>query len=271
MWKTSVVVAPAKAVDAPAPLKGSIVETIRKASEIGFDAVQFTVNRPERFDLTSARKALSTYHMKASSIATGLAYSIDRLSLGHKNPEIRLAAVARMKAQIDLAEKLDGADVGIGLIRGNFADCDTKEEYMNLYRLSVKECLEYAESKNICIVHEAIGRKDSDVLRTIKETVCFINEFASPNLRLQIDTHHMGLEEADFFMAVTQANDLVAQVDISDVERRVPSGKYFDFPLLIKALAQINYSRYLIFEFNSVGEGIAEATAGLRYIESLYC
>jgi D-psicose/D-tagatose/L-ribulose 3-epimerase len=270
MWKTSVVVAPETAVNAPAPLKGSLEDTIGRASAIGFDAVQFTINRPSEFDLETALAEMRIHRMKASAIATGGAYSIDGISLGHKDEARRCAAVARMKEHIDLAGELGGADVVIGLIRGTYADCDSRDQYMGQYRNSLHECIAYAESRRIRIVHEAIGRLDSDVLKTIRENIVFINEFASPQFRLQLDTHHMDLEETDFYGAVLEADGLVAQVDISDVKRTPPDGKHFDFPKLIDALKKIDFRDHLVFEFKTAGNGIAEATAGLRYIQSLY-
>jgi len=270
MWKTSVVTAPETAINAPAPLKGSLEDTIGRAAAIGFDAVQLTVHRPAEFRVKAALEALRSFRMKVSGIATGGAYAIDHISLGHQDEARRRAAVTRMKEHIDLAQELGGADVVIGLIRGTYADCDSRDEYMAQYRKSLHECIEYAELHQIRIVHEAIGRTDSDVLRTIRENIVFINEFSSPHFRLQIDTHHMGLEETNFYEAVLEAKGLVAQVDISDVKRTVPDGKHFDFPKLLDALKRLDYQDHLVFEFNSIGDGIAEATAGLRYIRSLY-
>lgn len=270
MWKTSVVIAPKSAINAPAPLKGSLEDTIGRASAIGFDAVQITVNRPSEFDLKSAQAALRGFQMKVSSIATGGAYTIDHISLGHKDENRRRAAVGRMKEHIDLARELGGADVVVGLIRGTYADCDGKDEYMRHYRESLHECIAHAKRQQIRIVHEAIGRYDSDVLKTIQENIVFITEFSSPNFRLQIDTHHMDLEETNFYEAVLETKGLLAQVDISDVKRTYPDGKKFDFPKLIDALKKIGYADYLVFEYNSNGNGIVEATAGFRYIRSLY-
>lgn len=270
MWKTSVVVAPASAVNSPAPLKGSITETIKKAASIGYDAVQFTIKNPSEFNLTEALEALETYKIKASSIATGMAYTVDGLSLGHKDEANRMAAVERMKQQIDLAIKLGGADVGIGTIRGRYSDCDTQEEYMKQYKKSLSEVIDYAEKKHIRIVHEAIGRTDCEVLRSIDENMSLIQSFNSPYFKLQIDSHHMNLEESDFYSAVLKAKDLVAQVDISDFERACPDGKHFDFPKLLQALVEIDYKDYLIFEFKTTGDGVAEAAAGLEYIRTLY-
>jgi sugar phosphate isomerase/epimerase len=80
----------------------------------------------------------------------------------------------------------------------------------------------------------------------------------------------MNLEESDFYSAILQTKGLLAQVDISDVKRAYPDGSHFDFPRLIEALNQIDYQDYLVFEYNSIGNGIAEATSGLHYIRSLY-
>lgn len=269
MWKTSVVVAPASAVHAPAPLKGSLVETVKNAAAIGFEAVQLTVNRPAEFQLTEAQAVLAAHRLRVSSIATGGAYSIDHISLGHQDERIRLAAVDRMRQHIELASQLGGADVVIGLIRGTYADCDTKADYMRQYRKSIAACLAYAERCQIRIVHEAIGRLDSDVLRTIQDNVAFIESFSSPYFKLHIDTYHLALEETDFYAAVLRTKGLLAQVDISDANRTYPDGRHFDFPRLLEALNRINYQGYLVFEYNSTGDGVTETACGLRYIQSL--
>jgi sugar phosphate isomerase/epimerase len=269
MWKMSVVTAPAGLANAPAPLKGTLEETIGNAARIGFDAVQLTIGRPAEFDLAAARAALAAHRIRVSGIATGGAYAIDGLSLGHGDETTRRRAVARMGEFIDLAKALGGADVVIGLIRGRFADADGKPHFMAQYRRSLADCIAHAERQGIRLVHEAIGRTDSDVLRTVRENLELLAEFPSPAFRLQIDTHHMNLEETDFRPAVLAARGVLAQVDISDIGRRCPDGLHFDFPALIAALRQIDYRDHLVFEYAATGDGVAEAAAGLAYIRSL--
>lgn len=269
MWKTSVVVAPANLVNAPAPLKGDIATTIRQAADIGFDAVQLTIARPAEFDRAAAANALDECRMRVSSIATGGGYSIDGICLGHRDDIKRLAAVTRIKEHIDLAAALGKPRVVLGLIRGRFADGGTPAEYMRRYTASVEACVAHAADKDIVLVHEAIGRTDSDVLRTIAENLAFIDSFASRYLKLQIDTHHLALEETDFHRAIIQAGARLAQVDISDIERKVPDGKHFDFPRLLDALRRADYRGDLVFEYNAQGDGLEEARAGLAYMRSI--
>jgi sugar phosphate isomerase/epimerase len=269
MWTMSVVVAPATAVTAPAPLKGHISETVRRAAEIGYDAVQLSVNRPAEFDLIEARRVLHEYQLTVTSIGTGAAYPVDGIGLGHGDVQKRLAAVERVKQHVHLAVDLGGANVVIGLIRGRLADSTDRHRFMTDYRHSIEACLDHAEREGVTLVHEALSRGESDVLRSIDENVAFLEEFSSPHLRLHVDCHHMSLEESDWALALCQAREWIAQVDISDVERGVPDGRHFDFPRLISTLREVGYAGYLVFEYNSVGSGVAEARAGLEYIRSV--
>ena len=66
MWKNSIAVASPSDINVAAPLKGSITENIRNAAALGFDAVQFTINRPAEFALAEALAALAECRMKAS-------------------------------------------------------------------------------------------------------------------------------------------------------------------------------------------------------------
>lgn len=269
MWKNSVVVAPAHLPGAPAPLKGTIAETVGNAAAIGYDAVQVTVNRPAEFDLAAAARALAETGIRVSSIATGGAYSIDGICLGHRDEAIRQAAVARIREHVDLAVELGNARVVLGLIRGRFADGGTPAAYMDLYTDSVAACVSHAADRGIVLVHEAIGRTDSDALRSIDENIAFVDGFASPHLRLHIDSHHLALEETDFYAAILRAGPRLAQVDISDVARGIPDGRRFDFPRLLAALRHVGYLGDLVYEYNAHGSGLPEASAGLAYMRSI--
>lgn len=221
------VVAPETAVNTPAPLTGPIAETVRTAARIGYDAVQVTVNRPADFELGEARRALRATH--------------------------------RVRQHVALAADLGGANVVIGMIRGRYRDSTDRRRFMTDYRHSIETCLDRAERAGITLVHEAIGRGDSDVLRTIDENLAFLDGFGSAHLRLHVDTHHLDREETDWAAALRRARGRLAQVDIVDVSR----DGHFDFPGLVRTLRDIDYAGYLVFEYNAAGAGVPEARAGL--------
>jgi sugar phosphate isomerase/epimerase len=107
----------------------------------------------------------------AALVDAGGIYSIDGFCLGAADEAKRGAAVERMIQSIDLAVELGGADVVIGLVRGRYEDGGSRATYLRQYRRSGQACIDHATRKGVTLVHEAIGRFDSDVLKTIDENI----------------------------------------------------------------------------------------------------
>jgi sugar phosphate isomerase/epimerase len=263
--RTSVVVADASFQGVTAPLIGSWEEVLRQASEIGFDAVQLTVNRPVDVPVKRLLMGLRQYGLVVSSIATGLGYTLDGLSLGNADEEKRLAAARRMKEHISLAARLGGAKVIIGAIRGRASDSGSLDIFDGQFRKSLDELLFDAEQKCIDLTLEASDRYETDFCISVEETARFIKSYDSPRLRLQLDTMHMLYENQDTCKEILKYGHLLAQVDISDENRMTPDGKHFNFPLLIEALLQIRYKGFLVFEYRPHPGGNSAKT-GFDYI-----
>lgn len=266
--KTSVVIADPNFLGNTAPLKGSYDIVMRAAAEIGFDAVQLTVNRPDEISPKQVFDTAQKFNLAISSIATGLAYSVDGLSLGSESEENRKAATVRMKQHIDLAQKIGNPRVIIGAIRGHAKNCSSREKYEKQFRKSVEELITYADPRQIDIIFEANDHLETDAYLTIKETAEFIKEYNSPHFLLQLDTMHMLYENQHPYQDVIPYADLIAQIDISDENRMAPDGKHFDFPLLMKTLQEINYKDYLVFEYRPHPPQNA-AKMGFDYIKAL--
>ena len=166
--KTSVVIADGTFPCATAPLQGQYEDTIRMAAQIGYDAVQLTLNHPSEVDPSEILKLASRYGVKVAALATGRGYTVDGLSLGCGEEGLRKKAVDRMKAHVDLAKKLGGARVIIGAIRGWTTDAPTKAVYFNHLHKSIKELVAYAESKGIVVILEANDHLETDAYIRIR-------------------------------------------------------------------------------------------------------
>ncbi len=267
--KTSVVVADGTFATNTAPLLGSIEEVARQAAELGYDAMSITVNRPEDVDVERILVACKQYHVAVSGLATGRIYTVDGFSLGSADEANRQEAVSRMLAHAGLCVKLGGAKLIIGAIRGWTKDAGGRELYEQQFRKSMETIVAKAEEVGIQVVFEAISRIDSDAYCSIAETAEYLRSFHSPALKLQLDyilLHTNG--ETNFYEEILKCRGLVGQVDISDVDRMAPDGQHFDFPLFLKALREIDYQDYLVFEFRAQPP-VNAAKVGLDYIRSL--
>jgi len=266
--KTSVVVAGPSFQGTTAPLTGTYENVAAAAAAIGFDAIQLTVNRPLEVPVREVLQAVDKHGLAVSSIATGLGYTVDGLSLGNRDEANRLAAVQRMREHVDLAAQLGGARVIIGAIRGWARDSGAWNVFERQFRQSVAAILHHAEKRDIDIILEANDHLETDAYLSVKETAEGIASYGSPRFKLHLDSMHLLYERQDVEKELPRVAPMIAQVDISDEDRMAPDGKHFDFPLLMRVLKEINYQDYLVFEYRpSPPENAAKA--GYDYIQTI--
>lgn len=266
--KTSVIIANGTFPCTTAPLQGPYTQVLKQAADIGFDAVQLTVNRPEEIAVPALRALTAQYGLYVSAIATGMGYTVDGLSLGAGNETCRQGAVERMKGHIDLAKALGGAMVIIGAIRGRYADADSPEHYHRQFDRSTRELVDYAEEQNIVVIFEANDHLETDAYITTRETAEYIRSYHSPFFRLQLDTMHMLYEKEEIYHGIVDNADILAQVDISGENRSCPGNHGYDYPQVIQALKDCGFQGTLAFEFRPTPPENA-AKAGFDYIARL--
>lgn len=101
---------------APIVLRGSYIENIKRAAQMGYDAVEIHVNDPDTLDVEGILKACEENEIDVSTLGTGMGYVIDHLSFTDDDKLVREKAVERIKNHIDVAEKFK-AKVIIGSMR----------------------------------------------------------------------------------------------------------------------------------------------------------
>lgn len=265
--RTSVVVADGTFPTATAPLLGPIDVVFRQAAALGYDAVSITVNQPKDVNVDEILSATETYGVSVSGLATGRIYGADGYSISSSDEENRLEAVERLLGHVDICAKLN-AKLIIGTVRGRIQvarDCNT---YDKQFRKSMDVILTHAESKGVKVMLEAMSELDGDTYQTIEQAGDCVRSFHSSALQLQIDTMHLAYNNEDFYHDILKYGDLLGQVDISNPGRMIPDGTKFDFPLLLKALKEVNFDGYLLSEFRAAPPENA-AKVGLEYIKSL--
>lgn len=260
-----VVIADGSFVSTTAPLQGPVEETIAQAAEIGFDAVQLTVNRPSEVDVQAVRRAVGRFGLNVASIATGRGYTVDRLCLGAGDEQNRRDAVGRMKAHVDLSTELGNPLVVVGAIRGWSTDSPSRAVYVEQFTKSFYELLPYAEQRGVTVILEANDHLETDMYLDPTETADYIRQFNSPAFKLHLDTMHLWSEGIDTCNCIFEQRDILGQVDISDADRMVPDGRNYNFPACLKALCEIGYSGPLVFEYRPAPPDNA-AKAGFDYI-----
>lgn len=232
---------------APLVLRFGYVESIRMASEIGYDAVELHLSDPSEVDPAEIRRACEACGVTVSSIGTGLAFVRDGLSLTSPDETIRNRALGRLKAFAALGSELNSLII-IGLIKGQVKDCANRAIYEQRLADAVGKSLIYASNSGVTLVLEALNRYESDVLNTIDECLRFIEPFHSEYLKIHIDTFHMNIEEGRIGASIAAAGRQIGHVHVADSNRRYPGSGHYDFAETIRALIAVNYGGALSVE-----------------------
>jgi len=245
--KLSIAIAQAAGESAPIVLRGDYFANMAKCAKIGYPAIELHIRDPKELDLDAAKKCCQENNITISTLGTGSGYGIDGLSLTSSDETIRGRAVQRIKDHIDLATEFD-ARVIIGLMRGLQKDSISAAQYKLDLCNSLAQCLEYAETKGIKLVLEAINRYECDTYCTIAECNELIKELGSQSLKIHIDTYHMNIEEANIRTSILAGGSNIGHCHLADSNRWYPGAGHYDFKETVTALREINYDGWLAME-----------------------
>ncbi len=231
----------------PFVLRGEYENSIKKAADLGFDAVEMHIRKPGIIDPFKINDYCRKSKIRVSSIGTGLSYGLDGLSLMSSDYGNRLKAVERMKEYITLAKELD-AVVIVGLIKGLIPEKERYDKCIELLKQSLYKCIDEAEKRDVILAFEAINRYESNFLTKIDEMIHFLKGFKSRALNVHIDTYHMNIEEADMCESIMKCKDMLGHVHIADNDRMYPGHGHISFDKLFESLDLIGYKGYLAVE-----------------------
>lgn len=254
---------------APIVFQGDYAQRIGEAASMGFEAVELHIRDPKAIDRHSILQSLERTGIFVSTIGTGQAYVDERIFFTADDEQIRLAAVQRIKDQVDLASQM-GARVIIGTIKGPLPEEEPERARARARAIDcLRQCAEYAQKSPVGLTLEAINRYETNFLNTAEETSHFIQEVGSPVVGLHVDTFHMNIEEVSIEGALRRHADRLVHVHLADSNRWPPGMGHLDFRSILSVLRDTGYQGYLGIECLPLPDGESAARQAVRHIEGL--
>lgn len=109
-----------------------------------------------------------------------------------------------------------------------------------------------AEKHGVTACFEAHNRYESNLANTLGECSQYVDQIASPALKIAGDTYHMNIEEKSLEGAILSAGSRIGHMHLPDSHRLAPGGGHIDFAKILTALRQIDFTGYLSFEMFGV-------------------
>jgi D-psicose/D-tagatose/L-ribulose 3-epimerase len=227
----------------------STFDYLPKLKKWGYKGIEVPL-MPKLLDLFNAkyiRKMLSEYEMECV-ITAGVPEDFNIIS---DDKEKQKSGIKHLKNCVDITEEMGSKVMGGVLYAYDQGISNGAPRTQVQWERSVrclKEAARYAALKDITLCIEPINRYEGFFLNTIKDAILMIHEIDEPNIKINIDSYHMNIEEKNIYEIVVKAGNLIGLVHVSENDRGIPGTGHFDWDGFIKGLFDIKYNGWICME-----------------------
>ena len=221
--------------------------SIKKAKELGFDAVEVFPPGPEALDPTTLRELLDDNGLSLAAVGTGAGWVKHKLTLTSPEEATREKAIAFIRSIMEVAAQFEAPAI-IGSMQGRAADSVTKPialRYLGHALFKLDEC---AADLGVTLLYEPLNRYETNLINTLAEGVQYLKGLATRNVKLLADLYHMNIEETNLAEALKQARSEIGHIHFADSNRKAMGLGHTDCKPIVEALREIGYDGYLSAE-----------------------
>lgn len=225
------------------------VKYIKKASDIGFDILEFQAQPL----LEMSTKRMDEIKATAEFNGIELTYSLGldkKYDISSSDEQIREDGIKYLKEIMDRVHYMDGKIIsGVSYAGWGIPDDEfTREELLENSIKSMREIIKTAEKYDITYAVEAVNRFEGVVLNTAQQAVEYVKQINSKKLGVLLDTYHMNIEENNIGDAIRCAGDMLVGFHTGENNRTAPGRGHLDWDEIFKALADIDYKGRIVSE-----------------------
>ena len=230
----------------------------RRASELGFDAVEVFPPSADGVDVSLLRRLLDDHGLRLAAVGTGAGWVKHRLSLTSPDASIRAKAKDFIKSIIDLAGSVKAPAI-LGSMQGRFGDGVARESAHGWLTEALDPLAAHAHEYGVPLLYEFLNRYETNLANNVEQGLDLLGRLSTRNVLLLCDLFHMNIEETDIAAALRRAGDRVGHVHFVDSNRKAAGFGHLDFGPIAAALREIGYRGYLSAEALALPDSDAAA------------
>jgi len=223
-------------------------KTLQQLQEMGFWGIELNLPDLEVLSPAELTDLLQEYQLHMTYLATGAYAKARGFSLSSPDPEVRRQSVEGCLANLAYAAQMK-AGIILGFFKGGPQEDEdsAKQAFIESLRII---CSRSTDSGPILV--EATNRKETCVVRTLRDAEEILLAVNDPRLRILPDTYHMNIEETDAMGEVRRLLPLIPNLHISDDNRYFPGLGSLDFAMVLRDLKAMGYQGTLGIEGNTL-------------------
>jgi len=241
--------------------------SMRKAAELGYDAVEIFAPAPDAVAPTALQPLLAETKLNVAAVGTGAGWVKHKLSLTSPDETIRRRAIEFIQSMIDFGGPY-GAPAIIGSMQGRHGEGVTPQQARDWLRAALDILGEYARKYGVPLIYEPLNRYETNLVNTMAVGVELLASLQTDNVRLLADLFHMNIEETDIAAGLLAGGQHIGHVHFVDSNRRPVGNGHMQYGPIIAALREIRYGGYVsaeAFPWPNSGAAAEQTMRAYRY------
>jgi len=218
-------------------------EGLRKAAELGFDAVELFTASADAVDADFLSQLVQKYEMPIGAVGTGAGKVLNGWNLIDPDESIRARAVEFIGHMIDFGARFKAPAI-IGSMQGNVVDGVERETALGWLADGLNTLGKRAGDQGVKLIYEPLNRYETNLFNRTGDAAAFLKTLDTKDVTLLTDLFHMNIEEASIGDALRENAEYVGHVHFADSNRRPIGLGHTDMTDIVAALKEINYTGY---------------------------
>jgi sugar phosphate isomerase/epimerase len=223
-----------------------IEEGMRKASALGFDAVELFTASGNALDATSVKQLAEKYRLSICAVGTGAGKVVHGLTLTDEDSSVRAKAVTFIQEMITFGAAFHAPAI-IGSMQGNVQPAG-REQSLQWLAEGLNALGKSAEQLGVPLLYEPLNRYETNLFNQLGDAAAFIQTLQSNNIKILADLFHMNIEEASIADTLQHYAEYIGHVHFADSNRQAIGFGHNPMEEIATALKKMNYNGYLSAE-----------------------
>ena len=266
--KLSVAVAGREALASAFVVYRGLEESMRKASDLGYDGVELALKRPDEISRADLRALLHTYGLEVSAISSGQVWAARALCFTEEDPEKREELRKTFRGFIDLASDF-GQIVNIGRTRGSIGSKDPALAHELFFDMA-HDLADYAQARGVDLILEPVNRYEIDFINSLDEAAALLDRLDRKNFLAMPDVFHMNIEDDHIGQSLIRNKRYVRYIHFADSNRHAPGDAHMDWEEIFHALSHIGYTGWTSVEILPLPDPDTAARRSIDFLRGTY-
>jgi len=249
--------------------KGDFEANVAKIAGWGYDGVELAIRDPKLVDADELLSVVTTHGLAVPAIGTGQAWGEEGLSFTDPDPQVRAAAIQRVRDHAPFAARA-GAVIIIGLLRGIVKPGVSHDQAYAWLVDALRRCSEAAAPHGVPLALEPINRYETTLINNVEQGLELIEAVGADNFGLLLDTFHANIEEPVIEDSIRACGDRVFHFHVADSNRWYPGAGHLDFKSILDTLFATGYQGYVSSEFMPLPDADMSAQKSIAYLRQLH-